>query len=54
MEGRMYEMYRSYSKAAFTKALQRLIPDSKEDLEIGSAGVRAQACDSKGNLSDDF
>jgi L-2-hydroxyglutarate oxidase len=23
----MYEMYRSYSKAAFTKALQRLIPE---------------------------
>jgi L-2-hydroxyglutarate oxidase len=46
----MYEMYRSYSKAAFTKALQRLIRDSKEDLEIGSAGVRAQG-DSKGNLS---
>lgn len=48
-------MYRSYSKTAFTKALQRLIPEiQKEDLEIGSAGVRAQACDSKGNLSDDF
>ncbi|MFV8346775.1 L-2-hydroxyglutarate oxidase [Flavobacterium sp. ZB4P13] len=51
----MYEMYRSYSKTAFTKALQRLIPEiQKEDLEIGGAGVRAQACDSKGNLSDDF
>ncbi|OUD34303.1 L-2-hydroxyglutarate oxidase [Flavobacterium sp. FPG59] len=51
----MYEMYRSYSKTAFTKALQRLIPEiQKEDLEDGSAGVRAQACDSKGNLSDDF
>jgi L-2-hydroxyglutarate oxidase len=51
----MYEMYRSYSKAAFAKALQRLIPEiQKEDLEIGSAGVRAQACDTKGNLSDDF
>lgn len=51
----MYEMYRSYSKTAFTKALQRLIPEiQKEDLEKGNAGVRAQACDSKGNLSDDF
>lgn len=51
----MYEMYRSYSKTAFTKALQRLIPEiNKEDLEVGGAGVRAQACDSKGNLSDDF
>lgn len=51
----LYEMYRSYSKTAFTKALQRLIPEiNKEDLEIGNAGVRAQACDSKGNLTDDF
>jgi L-2-hydroxyglutarate oxidase len=51
----MYEMYRSYSKTAFTKALQRLIPEiQKEDLEQRTAGVRAQACDSKGNLFDDF
>lgn len=51
----LYEMYRSYSKHAFTKALQKLIPEiQKDDLEIGNAGVRAQACDSKGNLSDDF
>ena len=51
----LYEMYRSYSKTAFTKALQRLIPEiNKDDLEIGNAGVRAQACDSKGNLIDDF
>lgn len=51
----MYEMYRSYSKTAFTKALQRLIPEiQKEDLEVGNAGVRAQACDRRGNLSDDF
>ena len=50
-----YEMYRSYSKTAFTKALQRLIPEiQKQDLEHQTAGVRAQACDSKGNLSDDF
>lgn len=51
----MYEMYRSCSKTSFTKALQRLIPEiQKEDLEHQTAGVRAQACDSKGNLSDDF
>lgn len=51
----LYEMYRSYSKAAFVKALQKLIPEiKKDDLEVGNAGVRAQACDSKGNLSDDF
>jgi (S)-2-hydroxyglutarate dehydrogenase len=51
----MYEMYRSYSKAAFVKALQRLIPDiQSEDIVKGSAGVRAQACDVQGNLIDDF
>ena len=51
----LYEMYRSYSKRAFTKALQRLIPEiQKEDLEHQTAGVRAQACDNAGNLSDDF
>jgi (S)-2-hydroxyglutarate dehydrogenase len=51
----MYEMYRSYSKRAFVRALQRLIPDIQgEDIVQGSAGVRAQACDSKGNLIDDF
>lgn len=49
------EMYRSFSKAAFTKALQELIPDIKEDdLVAGSAGVRAQACDREGGLLDDF
>jgi L-2-hydroxyglutarate oxidase len=51
----LYEMYRSYSKEAFTKALQKLVPEIvSSDLEVGNAGVRAQACDSKGNLSDDF
>lgn len=49
------EMYRSFSKAAFTKALQALIPDVQEaDLEDGGAGVRAQACDRTGGLLDDF
>ena len=51
----MGEMYRSYSKSAFVKALQHLIPDvNSEDLKVGGAGVRAQAVDSKGNLCDDF
>ncbi len=51
----MGEMYRSFSKAAFTKALQKLIPEiQKEDLESGGAGVRAQACDRQGGLLDDF
>ncbi|MFM7019858.1 MAG: L-2-hydroxyglutarate oxidase [Aquirufa sp.] len=49
------EMYRSFSKAAFTKALQGLIPDIQEsDLVEGGAGVRAQACDRSGGLLDDF
>jgi L-2-hydroxyglutarate oxidase len=49
------EMYRSFSKAAFTKALQELIPDVQEsDLVSGGAGVRAQACDRTGGLLDDF
>ncbi|MEM9340150.1 MAG: L-2-hydroxyglutarate oxidase [Bacteroidota bacterium] len=51
----MEEMYRSYSKRSFTKALQELIPEiEKKDLEKGGAGVRAQACDRKGGLIDDF
>jgi (S)-2-hydroxyglutarate dehydrogenase len=49
------EMYRSFSKAAFTKALQKLIPEIQEaDLVEGGAGVRAQACDRAGGLVDDF
>jgi L-2-hydroxyglutarate oxidase len=49
------EMYRSFSKAAFTKALQKLIPEIQQnDLEDGGAGVRAQACDRNGGLVDDF
>ena len=49
------EMYRSFSKSAFTKALQELIPEVQEnDLEAGGAGVRAQACDRTGGLLDDF
>ncbi|MCB0492800.1 MAG: L-2-hydroxyglutarate oxidase [Cyclobacteriaceae bacterium] len=51
----MGEMYRSFSKAAFVKALQKLIPEiQKDDLVEGGAGVRAQACDRKGGLVDDF
>jgi len=49
------EMYRSYSKPAFTRALQKLLPEIQEgDLIEGGAGVRAQACDRKGGLLDDF
>jgi L-2-hydroxyglutarate oxidase len=49
------EMYRSWNKGAFTKALQKLVPEIKEDdLKAGGAGIRAQAMDSKGNLLADF
>ena len=49
------EFYRSFSKVAFVRALQRLVPDIRmEDMEPGGAGVRAQACSRKGSLIDDF
>jgi L-2-hydroxyglutarate oxidase len=49
------EMYRSFSKAAFTIALQELIPEIQaSDLTDGGSGVRAQACDRTGGLLDDF
>ncbi|MFN5371718.1 MAG: L-2-hydroxyglutarate oxidase [Bacteroidia bacterium] len=49
------EYYRSFSKAAFTKALQKLVPEVQEnDLVPAGAGVRAQACDRTGGLLDDF
>jgi len=50
-----YEMYRSLSKAAFVRALRRLVPDVRaEDLQRGGAGVRAQAVAPDGSLIDDF
>ncbi|MES2463751.1 MAG: L-2-hydroxyglutarate oxidase [Armatimonadota bacterium] len=49
------EFYRSYSKRAFTRALQRLIPTLRQDdLLPGGSGVRAQACSRDGKLVDDF
>lgn len=49
------EMYRSFSKRAFTRALQHLLPEiEKEDLAPGGAGVRAQALEPDGFLADDF
>lgn len=49
------ELYRSASKAAFVKALQRLVPDvTGDDLVRGGAGVRAQAIAPDGTLVDDF
>jgi len=50
-----YEMYRSLSKAAFVRALRRLVPDVRAaDLDRGGAGVRAQAVAPDGSLVDDF
>jgi L-2-hydroxyglutarate oxidase len=49
------ELYRSLSKGAFVRALQKLLPEIREsDLVPGGAGVRAQAVSSKGALIDDF
>ena len=49
------ELWRSFSKAAFVHALQRLVPELKPtDVRRGGSGVRAQAVDAKGNLLDDF
>jgi L-2-hydroxyglutarate oxidase len=49
------ELYRSLSKGAFVRALQKLLPDISEgDLIPGGAGVRAQAVSAMGALVDDF
>ena len=51
----MGEMWRSWSKAAFVKALQRLVPAIKsEHLVPGRTGVRAQAISPDGTIVDDF
>ena len=49
------EYYRSFSKKAFVKALQKLVPEIQEDdIEPGGSGVRAQALEPNGKLVDDF
>ena len=49
------EMWRSLSSAAFTRALQELVPAvQRNDLVPAGAGVRAQALDPDGTLADDF
>ena len=49
------EIWRSISKAAFVRALQRLVPEIRgEDLEAAPAGVPAQAVARNGQLVDDF
>ncbi len=48
-------MWRSFSKAAFVRALQRLIPEiTADDLNAAPAGIRAQAVMPNGKLVDDF
>lgn len=50
-----YEIRRSFSKAEFTRSLQKLVPEIREsDIEPGGAGIRAQAMLPEGNLIDDF
>src|SRR5208283_4888570 len=49
------EMHRSFSKKAFVRSLQKLIPEIREDVLVpGEAGVRAQALRPDGGLVDDF
>jgi L-2-hydroxyglutarate oxidase len=49
------EMYRSWNKHAFTRALQKLLPSlTEQDIRPGGSGVRAQALDRSGKLLDDF
>ena len=50
-----YELYRSASKAAFVRSLQKLVPAiQSDDIQRGGAGVRAQAVSPNGSLVDDF
>jgi len=49
------EMRRSFSKKAFVRSLQELLPEiTGADLEPAAAGVRAQAVRSDGSMVDDF
>jgi L-2-hydroxyglutarate oxidase len=51
----LQEFHRSFSKSEFVRALQRLLPEVREqDLVPGGAGVRAQALRRDGTLVDDF
>lgn len=49
------EIYRSLSKKAFVKDVQRLLPEAKEeDFIKGKSGVRAQVLKKDGTMLDDF
>lgn len=50
-----YEIWRSINRKEFCRSLQKLVPEIQEDdLEPGSAGVRAQAMSADGTLVEDF
>ena len=49
------EIVRSYSKLAFVRSLQKLIPEiTEQDITPCAAGIRAQALRRDGSLVDDF
>lgn len=49
------EMTNSFLKSSFTNAVKKYLPAVKQsDLKYKGSGVRAQACDSSGNVIDDF
>ncbi|MEM1323853.1 MAG: L-2-hydroxyglutarate oxidase [Bacteroidota bacterium] len=49
------EMYRSLSKKAYVRSLQKLVPAiTSDDVIKGGAGVRAQALKKDGSMVDDF
>jgi L-2-hydroxyglutarate oxidase LhgO len=51
----VYELYRSLSRAAFLRALRKLVPELQDrDMTPGGSGVRAQAVTKMGLLVDDF
>ena len=51
----LYEYYRSFSRAAFVRALSKLVPEIRDtDLAEGGSGVRAQSLTPEGLFVDDF
>jgi L-2-hydroxyglutarate oxidase len=50
-----YEYYRSFRRAAFVRALSKLVPEIRDsDLAEGGSGVRAQSVTPEGTFVDDF
>jgi (S)-2-hydroxyglutarate dehydrogenase len=49
------EMWRDWSKAAFTARLRKYVPEiRKKDLVLGPSGIRAQSVNADGTLVEDF